>query len=108
MDPLKGRELFGVSFVLIGMRMRWVTEDYEALAHLTDSGNRWSRDETALTPSRLILRLRRGLQWSQLQLAKRAGVPRSLIGRIESGGDIQLSSLRRLFGALGCGVVILP
>jgi transcriptional regulator with XRE-family HTH domain len=88
--------------------MRWVVEDYGALARLIDGANRWGRDETALAPGRLILRLRRGLQVSQLQLAKRAGVPRSLVGRVESGGDVQIGSLRRLLGALGCGLVILP
>jgi len=88
--------------------MRWVVEDYEALARLIESANRWSRDETALAPGRLILRLRRGLQISQSQLAERAGVPRSLVGRVESGGDVQLGSLRRLLDALGCGLVILP
>ncbi len=90
------------------MRMRWVVEDCEALAALIDGGNRFGRGETALSPGRLILRLRRGLQVSQIQLAKRAGVPRSLVGRVESGGDVQVSSLRRLLEALGCGFVILP
>jgi transcriptional regulator with XRE-family HTH domain len=41
-------------------------------------------------------------------LAERAGVARSLVGRVESGGDVQVGSLRRLLGALGCGVVVLP
>ena len=90
------------------MRMRWVVEDYEALARLIDGANRFGRDETALAPGRLIRLLRRGLQVSQLQLAKRAGVPRSLVERVESGGDVQIGSLRRLLGALGCGLVILP
>jgi len=90
------------------MRMRWVVEDYEALARCLDAGSRWIGDEAALAPGPLIRRLRRGLQVSQLELAKRAGVPRSLVARVESGGDAQVSSLRRLLGALGCGLVILP
>jgi len=90
------------------MRLRWVDEDYEALAGLLDGGNGWGRDETALAPGRLVLRLRRGLQMSQLQLAKRAGVHRSLVARVESGGDVQVGSLRRLLGSLGCGFVLLP
>lgn len=85
------RELFSTSFACMGMRMRWVVEDYEALA-----------------PGRLVLRLCRGLQVSQLQLAELAGVPRSLVGRVESGGDVQLGSPRRLLGALGCRLVVLP
>ena len=88
--------------------MRWVVEDYEALARLMASGNPWGQDETARAPGRLILRLRRGLQMSQLRLAERAGVPRSLVGRVESGGDVQVSSLRRLLEALGCGFALLP
>lgn len=92
----------------MSMRMRSATEDYEALARLIEGANRLSREEAALAPGRLILRLRRGLQVSQLELAKRAGVPRSLVGRVESGGDVQLSSLRRLLGAINCGLVLLP
>lgn len=92
----------------VSMRMRWVVEDYEALAGLIDGANRWRQDETAVAPGRLILRLRRGLQMSQLQLARCAGVPRSLVGRVESGGDVQVSSVRRLLAALGCGLVFLP
>lgn len=88
--------------------MRWVVEDYEALASLFDAAHRCGRQEIVFAPGRLIQRLRRGLQWSQLQLAKRAGMPRSLIGRVESGGDARLSSLRRLLGALGCELVVLP
>lgn len=88
--------------------MRWVVEDYAALARLFESANRWGRDETARAPGRLILRLRRGLQISQLQLAERAGLSRSLVERVESEGDVQLGSLRRLLEALGCGLVILP
>ena len=90
------------------MRMRWVVEDYQALARLIGAGNRWRGEETALSPGRLVLRLRRGLQVSQLQLARLAGVPRSLVGRVESGGDVQIGSLRRLLEALGCGLVLLP
>lgn len=41
------------------------------------------------------------------QLA-RAGVPRSLLARLEAGGDVQVSSLKRLLGALGCGFILLP
>ena len=88
--------------------MRWVVEDYDALARLLEAARPWSDDETAREPGRLILRLRSGLQWSQAELAKRSGVSRSLVARAEAGGDLQLGSLRRLFAALGCSLVILP
>ncbi|MBI3298587.1 MAG: helix-turn-helix domain-containing protein [Elusimicrobia bacterium] len=68
----------------------------------------WRQDETALRPGRLILRLRRGLQVSQRELARRSGVPRSQLERIEAGKDCRMSSILRLMEALGCALVVLP
>ncbi|MDE2293391.1 MAG: helix-turn-helix transcriptional regulator [Elusimicrobia bacterium] len=56
----------------------------------------------------MLRRLRRGLRVSQRELARRAGVPRSMVERVERGGDALLSTLRRLFEALGCGLTVLP
>lgn len=52
------------------------------------------------------LRLRRGLK--RYQLAALAGVSASLVGRLEKGADVRLSTLRRLYAALGCRPLILP
>lgn len=90
------------------MRMIWVEEDFDALSRLTDAGTRWREDQAAQSPGRLIRALRRGLKVSQVDLARRAGLPRSVVSRLEAGGDSQLSTLRRLLAALGSGLVILP
>ncbi|MBI4374938.1 MAG: helix-turn-helix domain-containing protein [Elusimicrobia bacterium] len=88
--------------------MKWVVEDYQKICLLFESGGRWTQDEAARKPGRLIARLRRGLQLSQLQLARKSGVAQSLVSRIESGRDVRLSTLQRLLEALGCGLVLLP
>ena len=90
------------------MRMRWVQEDYEVLWRLLEAGAPERRQQAPLAPGELILRLRRGLQVSQLQLAQKAGISRSLVARLEAGGDVQIASLKRLFQALSCDLVILP
>lgn len=54
---------------------------------------------------RELVELRNSLGITQDELAKRAGVSQSRISRIEAGEhDIQLSTLIKLAGALGCGV----
>jgi transcriptional regulator with XRE-family HTH domain len=52
------------------------------------------------------LRIRFGLR--RWQLAAKAGVSASVVGRAEKGADIRLSTLVRLFAAVGCRPVILP
>jgi len=57
----------------------------------------------------MIRLLRRTLRMTQTQLAKRAKLPQSHIATIEGGKvDIQLSTLRRIFRALFCEMVLLP
>jgi transcriptional regulator with XRE-family HTH domain len=46
---------------------------------------------------------------SQARLARRCGIPQAHIARLESGKlDIQLSTLRRLFDAMFCDLVVVP
>lgn len=52
------------------------------------------------------LRIRFGL--NRKQLAAKAGVSASLIGRAEKGADVRLSTLRKIFAALGCRLLTLP
>lgn len=59
-------------------------------------------------PGRFLRTLRRGLGISQTALAVTSGVPRSLIERVEDHGDVRLSSLLRLYRALGCELRFLP
>ena len=53
--------------------------------------------------------LRTSLRMSQAELAKRASIPQSHIASIETGKtDPQLSTMRRIFNALSCDLVIEP
>jgi transcriptional regulator with XRE-family HTH domain len=52
------------------------------------------------------LRLRFGL--NRKQLAAKAGVSASLVGRAEKGADVRLSTLIKLYAALGCRLLALP
>ncbi|MBI5208678.1 MAG: helix-turn-helix transcriptional regulator [Elusimicrobia bacterium] len=52
------------------------------------------------------LRIRFGL--NRKQLAAKAGVSASLVGRAEKGADIRLSTLVKLYAAFGCRFLALP
>jgi hypothetical protein len=41
-------------------------------------------------------------------LAAKAGVSASLIGRAEKGADVRLSTLHKIYAALGCRLLLLP
>ncbi|OGR57023.1 MAG: hypothetical protein A2X36_14905 [Elusimicrobia bacterium GWA2_69_24] len=54
-----------------------------------------------------LTRIRLGM--TQAQLARRCGLPQSHIAKIEKGKvDVQLTTLRRIFNALRCRLVIAP
>ena len=62
-----------------------------------------------LLPQAMIRALRAELHMTQAQLAKRAGMTQSHLARIEAGKvDPQLSTLRRIFAALFCDVLVVP
>lgn len=65
-------------------------------------------DWSALPAGLMIFRLRTALCLYQWKLAMRIGARQSLISRIEHGADLRLSTLRRIFDALGCDLVLLP
>jgi transcriptional regulator with XRE-family HTH domain len=52
------------------------------------------------------LRIRFGLK--RKELAAKAGVSASLIGRAEKGADVRLSTLRKIYAAVGCKVLFVP
>jgi transcriptional regulator with XRE-family HTH domain len=52
------------------------------------------------------LRVRFGL--NRKQLAARAGLSASLVGRAEKGADVRLSTLSKIYAALGCRLLLLP
>ena len=66
--------------------------------------------KAAAHPPSFYLRALRGkLRMSQAQLSRRAGVDQSHIARIELGKvEADLSTLRRLFEALFCDLLIVP
>ena len=45
---------------------------------------------------------------TQSELAVRAGVQQSLVARVERGRDVRLSTMRRLYEALGYRVLLVP
>jgi transcriptional regulator with XRE-family HTH domain len=57
----------------------------------------------------MLRTLRTALHMTQAQLANRAGMPQSHIARIEAGkADVQLGTLRKVFGALFCDFLLVP
>ena len=51
---------------------------------------------------------RKHARLSQAQLAARAGMSQSLIARVERGRDARLSTMRRLYEAMGYRMLIVP
>lgn len=45
---------------------------------------------------------------TQTEVAQRAGVSQSFVARVEHGRDVRLSSMRRLYDALGYQMLIVP
>ncbi|MBI5247112.1 MAG: helix-turn-helix transcriptional regulator [Elusimicrobia bacterium] len=52
------------------------------------------------------LRIRFGL--NRKELAAKAGISPSMVGRAEKGADVRLSTLQRLYASLGCRLLTLP
>jgi transcriptional regulator with XRE-family HTH domain len=52
------------------------------------------------------LRIRFGLK--RKELAAKAGVSASVIGRAEKGADVRLSTLRKIYAAVGCRLLCVP
>ncbi len=65
---------------------------------------RWS----VLPLGLLIRRLRIRLHMNQGELARRAGMPQSVVSAVECGRDVRWSTLSRLFDAMGLRVLVLP
>lgn len=56
----------------------------------------------------LLRRLRLRFHMNRKQLAAKAGVSASLIGRAEKGADLRISTLRKIYAACGCRLLALP
>lgn len=60
-------------------------------------------------PAVLVRALRSRLKMSQADLARRARMTQAQVARVESGKvDVQVSTLKRLFDAMFCDLLILP
>jgi transcriptional regulator with XRE-family HTH domain len=60
------------------------------------------------TPDGFLRMLRQRLQFTQDELARKAGMPQVQVSRLESAADARLSTWRRVFDAMGCDLVVLP
>ena len=68
-----------------------------------------SRFPAVPQPAACLRTLRAALRMSQAQLAKRSGIDKGNIARIESGkSDVRVATLTRLFDAMFCDLVIFP
>lgn len=76
----------------------------KALVH----GESSPADFASWTPHERLRRLRIRFFLNRKQLAARAGVSAALVGRAEKGADIRLSTLTKLYAALGCRLITLP
>ena len=84
------------------------TMPQDSVAQALEHGRRLSADWRAMSAAELVLRLRRRFDMTQRQLAALAGLPHSKVNKVESGQDVRLSTLRRLFAGFGCGLAIVP
>lgn len=62
----------------------------------------------AWPPHECLRRLRLCFGLNRKQLAAKAGVSASLVGRAEKGADVRLSTLRKLYAAMNCRLLALP
>jgi transcriptional regulator with XRE-family HTH domain len=68
-----------------------------------------SPEQARLVPAVYLRALRSALRMSQAQLARRSGVAQHHIALVESRAvDPRLGTLRRLFDALYCDLLVLP
>ena len=66
-------------------------------------------ERAVIDPSHMARALRSALRMSQEQLARRCGLPRAHIARLEAGAvDVRLATMRRIFAAMFCDMLVLP
>lgn len=56
----------------------------------------------------MLRRLRIRFSLNRRELAAKAGVSASLIGRAEKGADVRISTIRKIFAAVGCRPLVVP
>lgn len=80
----------------------------DLLPHLLSYAEQVPKNWAAWPINRCLWYLRKRSRLTQAQLAKKAGIARSQLARFESGHDLRLASLRRIFAALEFGLILLP
>lgn len=84
--------------------MKFADPVREAMAHADRAAGEYASWPLAV----LLRRLRIRQDLKRFEVAAKAGVSPSLVGRAEKGADIRVSTLEKLFGAMGCRPLILP
>lgn len=74
------------------------------LEHARNTPKDWARWPL----SRQVWFLRVSNELTQAELARRAGIAQSHVAQVEQGRDVRLSTLRKLFVAMGCDLLVLP
>jgi transcriptional regulator with XRE-family HTH domain len=66
-------------------------------------------ERACLRPGAVVRGVRSALRMSQAQLARRSGVPKAHVARLEAGRlSPRVDTLERLLDAMFCGLLILP
>ncbi|MFC1522793.1 helix-turn-helix domain-containing protein, partial [Elusimicrobiota bacterium] len=79
------------------------------LRELTSSSNLIPEILRTMPPYTMIRLLRTKQKITQVQLAQKTGLPQSYIANIEAGKvDIRLNTLKKIFNALSCDLLLLP
>lgn len=74
------------------------------LEHARNTPKDWAR----WSLNRQVWFLRVSNELTQAELARRAGVAQSHVAKVEQGRDVRWSTLRKLFAAMGCDLLVLP
>jgi transcriptional regulator with XRE-family HTH domain len=82
----------------------WADPVRDALAHAEAAPAEFA----SWPPGECLRRLRVRFNLNRKQLAAKAGVSASLVGRAEKGSDIRLSTLQKLYAAMGCRLLPMP
>jgi transcriptional regulator with XRE-family HTH domain len=76
----------------------------EALVH----GERTPKTFASWSTAEVLRRLRIRFALNRKELAARAGLSPSLVGRAERGADVRLSTLRKIYAAVDCRLLLIP
>jgi len=91
------------------VRITYMSGDWlKMLPALYALGGRLPEPWLSCPADETLRRLRWRLQFTQAELAGKAGMPQVQISRLEGGADALLSTWRRLFDGMGFDLALLP